>query len=513
MTHSHQKEFPGLVSNKVLGREQPLIRKQTTIGANRIRLTLPEACFFEDDCIEGTLLLDLKTRINAKRITLQFIGELTYVLPEQPDSPGGLNSETNAPLGEFIDQLKLSSPSENRTFRRSLTSGGRVTPVTTIHERNTTFQRLDSFSPKASRPLLRRSMSGAFNRNKKFSQTLSLLHSVSKVYPLYKQPTRPNTEIFCHYSVPLYTFKQKCPPGRYYLPFSFEFDDLILPTTNFSRENLKLFIKYLVIAEVEEDDDEDSFGELSDRDEDEEEARPRQLLFERKGNLKCQAVIEILWNYAVHMRESDLYSRNEMSKEKAITVPRYLCSCFSYTAVATIKIPKTIITMGDKLPFSLQLQHVENDLKYDIEVHLIEDISKISAGVNERSCIRLTLTTKPSKIEEDCISVEGEIDFGAGVNVYSLISNEWNINHSLEFTIVINKLFNKKVEKLVIPCLVVPNLTPKQIRRFTGEKPEGRSSILDETTDEDILQLPHCKFKLGKRFDMVKEKSSKNFLD
>ena len=495
--------YPTLVSNKRLTRENTLVRKQTNIGANKIILTLPEECFFEDDCVRGTLFLDIKNKINAKRITLQFIGEMNYVIPESPQSDG-LTSGTT--LHELMDQFQI-LPTLNKTptFKRSVTQGNRLKSMPTLNERNTpqTPTSTNDTGSYTTRNLIRRSSSNPNRVSRKVTKSLSLLHSVSRVYPIIKPLSQPNTEIFCHYRVPLFTFTDKCLPGRYRLPFSFEFNDLTLPTTNFSRENLQLFIKYYVIAEIEEEMNDLSCDEESDDDDD----RPRRLLFTKPENMKCKSVIEILWNYAVHIRESSLYTRNEIVKTKELLVTRYFCSCFSYVSAIELKMPKNIITFGDVVPFSVQITNLQNNPSISLTINLIEEVTNSAANVNETNVIQLEVKMNESKTKNS-IAIDGQIDFGERVNGHSLISNEWNITHTIEFKFKVKNLFDSKTEKMLMPCLIVPNLTPKQIRRITGEKVEPVDIFQEENIDDDILQLPYCKFKLDKRFDVANEVNS-----
>ena len=111
MTHTsqtHLSEIPELRSHLKLKRDDTYVRKQTTVRANKIILEMPDTSFLEDERIAGTIMLDLRTKVNAKRLTIQIIGELNQI-SRKPIKPASQKLQKKMTMNEVLTSYKKST--------------------------------------------------------------------------------------------------------------------------------------------------------------------------------------------------------------------------------------------------------------------------------------------------------------------------------------------------------------------------------------------------------------------
>ena len=497
-------------------REDSSVRRQTTIGANKIILELPESSFLEDDRIVGSIILDLRTKLNIKRITIQVIGELNYVIRESlAFSSNQLDQNMN--LNDVLKNYKQSTSLAGIKRQKTITAGN-----INSYSKISSYQHLNSFAPQKKLlkiptnkvvPEPRRGQSlGAIGaqRSRTLKKSLTsrtvnrgMTRSNTRTSSLSSQSTQATSEVFCHYLVPIFHFKRKVQPGKYEFPFNFQFVRLHAPSTDFSQENFRLKIKYTLIAEVEEDVDNDSFAEEHEIDTAEGELRKSP---EQKQPLRCMANLDVMWDYKKHMETTDLYSEDTVTKKWKFTIPKPLCCFMKYKVDAEAIIPKSIMTADAMIPFTLKLEGIPVTSDITITIALVEEVSNQLIEYHDTSSTNLSISSH-KKIVDGVIEFSGDIDLGVRFASHSLRSDDWNVSHTLEFNILAKSFLSKHREKISLPCLIIPPMyQKKETRRLTG----NFLKIAAEPQNDDTLVLVHSKFKLEDRFDIIRNQNYTN---
>ena len=514
--------MPEFNSHLKLRRDDSYVRKQTTIGANKIILELPESSYLENERIAGSVLLKIQSKLNAKRITLQIIGELNYIIREPINSNNQQNGK-NVSLNKVMDSYKKSTSLAGIKRQRTVVAHAAYAYSNFAgmqHNDSSTFSflaekkktigspshqalidRKDLVSFAAATPNLNHAKSvkktgTIFNR--------SVTRSNTKIHPMTRQATQATTEVFCHYLVPIFQFKNYLQPGKYKFPFHFSFSKLHAPTIDFSRDNFKLFIKYTLIAEVEEEPEEDSMDEEDDEDFPESERKRR---IEKKPNLRCVAQFDVYWNYKKHIADSDFYTENELQKELNFTLPKPLCCFLKNKIHAEVWMPKTIFGLNDFISFTVKIHGPLKPKNVDLHIDLLEEISNSLIEYRDASSTRLSISCQ-KEFEDGVITFSGDIDLGSRATVNSLRSDDWNISHILELYISTNTFLSKHQEKYMVPILIIPQVhehkqkleaTPREIK------------LLKEAIDDDKpLMLPYSKIKLEDRYDIIRNQNFSN---
>lgn len=258
-----------------------------------------------------------------------------------------------------------------------------------------------------------------------------------------------------------------------------------------SRNNFRLKIKYTIIAEVEENPDEDEFAEDHELEEDEKQTP------EKKQNLKCLANLEIFWDYKKYLDETDPYSESPVFNRWRFKIPRPLCCFLKYDISAEISIPKTIFTEGDLITFTVKLEGAPNPDAIDLRVDLFEEVSNSLISLRDSSTTELLVSFK-KEIMDGKLFISGDFDLGMRVSGHSLRSEDWNVSHALDFYIRTKTFLSKHEEKYTLPCLIVPQTNlkrgTKRLSRMINESPRN----------EERLTLVYSKFKLEDRFDIAR---------
>lgn len=147
-----------------IGKEDSYVRKQTTIAGNKIILEMPDTSFLEGEKVTGTVMLDLRTKLNIKRINIQVIGELSYVIRESL-SPSMTQNERTLTLNDVMKNYKRATSLSS--VQRQRTSGFRQLPS---YNRLPTYNRLPNHTETISSFTLDRKLFNASSSNKVFPE-------------------------------------------------------------------------------------------------------------------------------------------------------------------------------------------------------------------------------------------------------------------------------------------------------------------------------------------------------
>jgi len=432
---------------------------------NIIELFLSKDQFSSNEEAQGYVMLTIAEPIEAKKITLSILGELTSQV-----APGLVKKES------AFKKLKSSisgvgGPTVQRTFTAAKDPA---------HEKGLDNKRVNKTLTRTFTIMSRMTMGHG-----KFQNSKSIV------------PETKNRELFCHYNIPLFTFKTPMLPiGIYKVPFRFNFSTSMLPTAEYNSndKNFQFAVIYRIIAELEENKEEDDQFEEK---------------FTPSYPLKSMKEIKIFKGNNINhnnKQKTMVASSHALITEVSgkLRIPTMLC--FSKNDVEVqLKLESTSFTLGQSVKY--QLESINKPLKQGktkIFVNIVEEL--ITFG-NKQDATKIPLknhnmqfVTNPedeSKKGSGSL-IKGEVTLPNTLKV-TFRSTSVDIEHFFEVILSYATGVNKQGISLRIPITIKKTIEEEDARR-----PGSAMRKHDENeSEENVMVLPRAKFKLDEKFNLL----------
>ena len=446
--------------------ERPRIKSISQHPPSYIDLFLNNDQLTTTDPAQGHILISLAESYEAKKLTLSILGELV--------------SQTGP------------TAKKQSTFKRLKTS---------ITGKQTKLQRTFTTAKDPSLP-----NPGNPGKNRRGTRTLTRTFTmVNRIAPMTfptqneasKSPEMKNRELFCHYNIPLFTFKTTMiPAGTYRLPFNFTFPSKMLPTAEYnnSDQNFKFSVNYKIIAELEENVEEpEDFDDKFD--------------FIPNNNLKSSKDIKI---YKA-LRDQPLPVDPELPMVTEVSgklkLPTLLC-CANNSIKINLKLQNTTFMLGEKLMYQLESHSkVLKPKKTKVAVSIVQELNTFG---NKRDVSRTELNNSNMLWAQDRSSevimnggsvIVGEVELPKSMEV-TFRSPNVDIAHYLEIILSYKSgMRNNAISLRAVIVLKKDLMQEKEIYR-----PHSVFQKFVETEyseDQDVMVLPLAKFKLDEKFNLL----------
>ena len=426
---------------------------------NSIELILNKEEFSSTEAAQGHVLITIAHSFHAKRITLSILGEII---------------SQAAPVVKkemILKRIKTSMTSLKETkVQRTFTAG-----------KNAPKNGLQKVKPDQGGP------TRTFTLMNKRPMSPSKASNSRAVVPEVR-----NHELFCHYSIPLFTFKTSTlPPGVYRIPFKFFMNPKMLPTTEYSAANdgIQLAVNYKVIAELEENPDDDG----NDRDEG---------IYH--GQLKVTKDIKVHQGQVQSptLNQSQGFTGNEILGK--LKIPRLFCIIPTGDIKVRLKLPKTTIILGEEIKY--QLESIEKPLKENkikVVVNIVEEMTLFGRKGDPKKTVLDNSKMKFSATKEqgsddlkDGSLILGDVETPKNIElVFS--TPTMNVEYFFEVILMYMSTANKQAISLRTPItLKKKEEQPEQCKEVKLDK----SKKLEK---EEAMELPMVKFKLDEKYNLL----------
>ena len=426
---------------------------------NSIDLILNKEEFSSTEAAQGHVLISIAHSFNVKRLTLSILGEII---------------SQAAPVVKkemILKRIKTSMTSIKETKVQRTFTAGRNAPKKGVQK-----PKLDQVGPTRTFTLM----------NKRPVSPVKASNSRTVV------PEIRNHELFCHYNIPIFTFKTSTlPPGVYRVPFKFAMNPKMLPTTEYSTgsKGIQLAVNYKVIAELEEDPDDDG----SDRD----ERIPQ-------GQLKITKNIKVHQGQvqSPSIKESQGFTGNEVMGK--LKIPKLFCIFASNDIKVRLKLPKTTIILGEEIKY--QLESIEKPLKENktkVVVNIVEEMTVFGRKGEPKKTVLDNSKMKfngPKEQESDDLKggnlILGDVETPKNMEVV-FPTPTMNVEHFFEVILMHMSTGNKQAISLRTP------ITLKKKEEQPEQCKEVKLNKLEKAEKEEIMELPMVKFKLDEKYNLL----------
>jgi len=443
------------------------VRDDPELTDNIIELVLNKEAFYDDEEVNGYVNIKIHETFYPKRLTLGIIGEIiSQTVMSKKDRSNYKKTTTLL--------TSIGSPGLGRTFTAMKTDTNDLqSPVKKTVTR--TFTRtLTMVTNKSTRAS---GMSG------------------TKIIPIEEVKNR---ELFCHYNIPIFTFKtEKLSPGTYKIPFKFMLSSEVLPSFNYNRENFQFNICYTAVAELEENPEADNGDSF----------------YVGDNNLKSRKDLKI-FKSSTRKRASSPTSRianNEVVGR--LKLNELLCIRPNENKIK-LRLEKNSFRLGDQVNF--EVISYDKSLKQNktkIKLNLLEELNNFGEAVNtfqtplEVSNLKFEQENDKESTTSKKSTIRGSVMLGGASKKGFRPSNE-NVEHVFELVLGYKTGFSRHNISLRIPITLKPE------RNGNEEAETHRESLVlnpkeeeekeeEEDEDEDVIVLPLAKFKLEERFNVL----------
>lgn len=430
---------------------------------NTIELVLTKENFAFNEPAVGHVLINLAENFEAKKLTLSILGEI-------------------------------------------------VTQGTAKIKKESTFKKLKTSLSGIGRPVIQRTFTAKKDKaekepvpgetNRRMSRTLTRTFTIMSrmaMSPGTKlqnsksiAPEMRNRELFCHYNIALFTFKTSTlPPGTYKVPFKFTFSAQMLPTAEFpsDNKNVQLGVNYKVVADLEENNDEDYFGEKMIN------HFPMKSIKEMKIYKPTNLAKKALETAQPQTLITDVSGK--------LRIPTALCFARNDIDVK-LNLDITTFVLGETIKFSLEsFNKPLKQSKTKIFLNIVEMLNSFGNKIETpKVLINPTITFKnsDSTSEKPGTVVTGEVVLPPTLPV-AFKTPSMDIEHFFELILTYSAGIRKQGISLRIPVVLKKEADdPKdsQRRRSAFKKHEEEPEV-----DENVMVLPLAKFKLDEKFNLL----------
>jgi len=310
-----------------------------------------------------------------------------------------------------------------------------------------------------------------------------------------------NKELFCHYTVPIFTFKtDTLPAGVYKIPIKFALGSAVIPSFNYNRDSFQYTIGYMAIAELEERVDHE-YGSG---------------FFAGNNNLKCKKEVKIN-KASTRALEAPGNASSVVNLNTEVVgrlkVSELMCSLRPNDAKIRLRLEKSSFRMGDQVNFEIiSYDKILKDKKTKIKVNLVEELNKfgdqLQSWKNELRVYSLKFDHDLDKAAAKKTTITGNVGISE-FNKEGLLPSSEHIDHFFEVIVGYKLGFLRKYISLRIPITIKAARQagePESLALLdAGAEATGRKVESQEVEDEDenILVLPLAKFKLEERFNIL----------
>lgn len=428
---------------------------------NSIEIVLNKEAFYDDEEVFGHVLITIQEAFYPRRLTIGIIGEVmsqTFISSKK-DRDNYRKKTTMIP--------SLGSPGLGRTF---------TAVKNTNHETN------EMQSP------LKKTVTRTFTRTMTMITNKSTRASGTKILPIEEVKNR---ELFCHYIIPVFTFKtEKLPEGTYKIPFRFLLSSEVLPSFNYDRDNFHFNICYTAVAELEENP----------------EAGHGNSFYVGDNSLKSKKDLKI---FKASTRKSENSSTTRIVNNEVVgrlKAPELLCIRPQENKIK-LKLEKNGFRLGDQVNFEvISYDKPLKQKKTKLTANLIEELRNFGEAVNSFQTPLETFDIKFEQENERKTIVKGSVILG-GASKKGFRPSSENIEHVFELVLGYKAGFTRNYISLRIPITIKPQRT-EEVEGASPLLTNKDQSINDEEEDEesegeDIITLPLAKFKLEERFNLL----------
>lgn len=436
---------------------------------NSIDILLNKDSFYDDEEVEGHVLITIKESYSPQRLTLSVVGEIV--------------SQT---VGSFKKQRTMlqkmttlvQNPS-NPTISRTFTAKKEVVELESPFKKTLT-----------------RGFTRTFTMSTNSKTTTG---SRGKIMPVEELK---NKELFCHYTVPIFVFKtDSLPAGVYKVPFRFGLTSGVIPSFNYNRDSFQYNIGYMAIAELEERPDND-YGNG---------------FFAGNNNLKCKKEVKIN-KASTRVQEAQLNASSISSLTTEVVgklkVPDLMCVMRPNDAKIRLKLEKSSFRMGDRVNFEIiSYEKLLKDKKTKVSVNLIEELNKfgdqLESFKNDMKVYGLKFDHDLDKTASKKTVITGSIVISDSIKEGLQPSNE-HIEHFFEVVVGYKfGLLRKYISLRISITLKKPRVSgePESLALDDANNTEERKLAATENAeseeDDEVMVLPLAKFKLEERWNIL----------
>jgi len=426
---------------------------------NSIELILNKEAFYDDEEVIGHVLITINETFYPRRLTLGVIGEIV--------------SQT------VIRRKDRSNTKKATTIITNTASMGLTRTFTAMKSTNNENNELHS--------PLKKTVTRTFTRTLTMTTNKTTRASGIKIMPVEEVKNR---ELFCHYIIPVFTFKtEKLPAGTYKIPFRFLLSSEVLPSFNYDREDFQFNICYTAVAELEENP----------------ETGNGNSFYVGDNSLKSRKDLKIFKSSTRKTEGSPMTRLANNEVVGRLKVPELLCIRPNENKLK-LRLEKNNFRLGDQVNFEvISYDKPLKQKKTKLTTNLVEDLSNFGEAV---SSFQTPLEVFDLKFEQDSenpkkTTIKGSVVLGGASKKGFRPSNE-NVEHIFELVLGYKTGFFRNYISLRIPI----TLRPARTEEDGAESPlltnkESQSEEEEESEDENLITLPLMKFKLEERFNLL----------
>ncbi len=430
---------------------------------NTIELFLAKESFAFNEPAVGHVLITLHEAFEAKKLTLSILGEIV--------SQGA---------------VKIKKESTFKKLKTSISGIGRPNI-------QRTFTAKKEEAPEAQKAEPNRRMSKTLTRTFTIMSRMAMSPNTNLQNKKSIVPEMRNRELFCHYNIALFTFKTSTlPPGVYKLPFKFTFASTMLPTAEYNGDNKKfqLGVNYKIVADLEENAEEDYFGE-------------------KMIMPPLKSVKEIKIYKPTHPNKKALETAQPQTLITDVSgklkIPTALCFAKNDIEVK-LNLNISTFVLGDTIKFTLEsFNKPLKQNKTKIFLNIVEVPTSFGNRIeNPKSLIinpPLSFKDSDTTSPRPGTVITGEIPIPQNLNV-TFKTPSLDIEHFFELILTYNAGIRKQGISLRIPIVLKkkeeePTDSGRRKSAFTKHEDPA------ENADDGVMILPLAKFKLDEKFNLL----------
>lgn len=431
---------------------------------NTIELVLTKENFASNEPAVGHVLINLTETFEAKKLTLSI-------------------------LGEIVSQGAAKLTKKQSTFKKLKTS---LSGIGRPNIQRTFTAKKEKEEPAQAQPADNRRMSRTLTRTFTIMSRMAMSPNAKLQNSKSIVPEMRNRELFCHYNIPVFTFKTSTlPPGVYKIPFKFTFSTQMIPTAEFNgdNKNFQLGVAYKIVADLEENADEDYFEE-------------RMI---NHFPMKCVKEIRIYKPTNAQKKALETAQPQTLITDVSgkLRIPTALCFARNDIDVK-LKLDITTFVLGDTIKFTLEsFNKLLKQGKTKIFLNIVEMLSSFgNKHETPKVLVNPTLTFKDS----DSTSarpgtlVTGEVVLPKTLPV-TFSTPSMNTEHVFELILTYSAGIKKQGISLRIP--VILKKEPDEPKDSQRRRSAFRKHEEEPEVDENIMVLPLAKFKLDEKFNLL----------
>lgn len=433
--------------------------------ANSLDLYLSKESFYDDEEVLGHAILTIRESLNPRRLTLAIVGEMSSLTVHHA-------KKDSKSLLKKLPTFSSPKATEPKKITRTFTASKDL--------------------PTETSPPVKKTMTRTFTMTS--SKTTSTGAGVGKIIPVEEVRNR---ELFCHYIIPVFTFKTALPAGVYKIPFKFMLSSEIMPSVDYNRENIQFAVSYTAIAELEEKTDE--------------EDSPRQRkesFFLANQLLKSKRELKIFRSSTRHQDKPPITDFSKTEVVGKVKLPEIFCFRPNEAKVK-LRLEKNSFKFGDIVNFELEgNDSILKPKKTKLTVNLVEELNKLGDHLDSFSSVLDSSSIEFGPVPEGegikKVKAKGSIPLSELLKKTFRTSSD-HVEHFFEVLVGYSSGLKKQTISLRVPIVIGQVLEdqPTATGHQTEKEEEEREQEEEDEEEDAMIVLPLAKFKLEERYNLL----------